>query len=582
MNFFHALRTQVIQAITTLQEEGLLPQDLDTSPVTVEPPRDASHGDVATNAALVLSKAAGKNPREIAQLIMEKLKTLPEVTACELAGPGFLNLRLGSGFWHARLKEVLASGINYGASPMGQGRLVNVEYVSTNPTGPMHIGHARGAIFGDALARLMAKAGYQVLKEFYVNDAGGQVQELARSAYARYLEALGEPFTLGQYGGDYLVPVGQALAKEHGRAFVGQDESAWLATFQAFAVGAMLDLIKQDLALLGVHHEVFTSEKALTDAGRVEEALETLRSMGLIYEGVLEPPKGKVVEDYEPRPQTLFKATDFGDDVDRPLKKTDGAWTYLAGDIAYHYDKYKRGANEMINVWGADHGGYVKRIAAAVTAITKGQAQLDVKLCQMVKFIDGGEAMKMSKRSGNFVTLHEAIELVGKDVLRFIMLTRKNDAPMDFDFAKVTEHSKDNPVFYVQYACARAHSILRHGAEAFPNLSTMESDLAACDVSKLTDEADLSLIKLLASWPRQVEIAAASHEPHRIAYYLYDVAAAFHGLWNKGKEETELRFINPDSEEETRVRLTLVAGTLTVLRSGLDVLGVEAVEELRS
>lgn len=582
MNFFHALRAQVIEAITTLQGEGHLPQALETASVTVEPPREASHGDVATNAALVLSKAAGKNPREIAQMIMDKLSHSPDIVSCEIAGPGFVNMRLKETFWRARLKELLEAGMSYGDSPMGKGRLVNVEYVSVNPTGPMHIGHARGAIFGDALARLMKKAGFDVVKEFYVNDAGGQVQELARSAHARYLEALGEPFTLGQYGGDYLVPAGVALAQKYGRTYVGAPEAQWLSLFQAFAVEAMLDLIKQDLALLGVHHEVFTSEKALTDAGRVEESLEVLRTMGLIYEGVLEPPKGKVVEDYEPRPQTLFKATDFGDDVDRPLKKSDGAWTYLAGDIAYHYDKYKRGARELINVWGADHGGYVKRIASAVTAITKGDASVDVKLCQMVKFMDGGESMKMSKRSGNFVTLHEAIERVGKDVLRFIMLTRKNDAPMDFDFSKVTEHSKDNPVFYVQYASARAHSILRHGREAFPEVSIAPMDLAAADLTLIEDEADLALVKLLASWPRQVEIAAASHEPHRIAYYLYDVAAAFHGLWHKGKEEMVLRFINPNSADQTRVRLALVAGTLTVIGAGLDVLGVEAVEELRA
>lgn len=581
MNFFYSFKHKILDSIDALVKEGVLPEGLSLDAVTAEPPRDSTHGDVATNAALVLSKQAGKSPRDIAQALARKLEEMPDVSACEVAGPGFLNMRLCDAFWQARLSEMLTLGSQYGDSQIGEGGCVNVEYVSVNPTGPMHIGHSRGAVVGDALARLLIKAGFKVTKEFYINDAGGQVQELARSTFARYNELLGHEVQMGQYGGDYLIPVAQKIVDEHGARFVGQEESKWLGFFQERAVADMMEMIRDDLAHLGVYHDVFTSEKKLVEDGAVQGALDRLSDMGLIYEGILEPPKGKVIEDYEPRVQTLFKATDFGDDVDRPLKKSDGHWTYMASDIACHYDKFKRGANLMINVWGADHGGYVRRLSSAVSAITQSQAQVEVKLCQMVKFLDGGDALKMSKRAGVYVTLKDAIDRVGKDVLRFIMLTRKNDAPLDFDFAKVSEHSKDNPVFYVQYACARAHSILRHAREAFPDLNVTGEFLAKTDLTTLTDGSDLEVIKLLASWPRQVEVAAHAHEPHRIAYFLYEVASAFHGLWNKGKEETVLRFIVPGEEEATRIRLALVLGVLTVLRSGLEVLGVSPVEEMR-
>ncbi|MBA4749911.1 MAG: arginine--tRNA ligase [Alphaproteobacteria bacterium] len=582
MNFFHTFRKSLMEAIHTLETEGVLPQGLVLDAVTVEPPRDTSHGDIATNAALVLSKPSGKAPRVIAEALAAKMAAHPDVSACEVAGPGFLNFRLTSTFWQGELQKMIAAGQAYGASTVGGSACVNVEYVSANPTGPMHIGHARGAVVGDALARLLKKAGFNVVKEYYINDAGGQVQELARSTYQRYREVLGREYIPGQYGGEYLIPVAKTIAEEEGDRFLDQDEPQWLAFFQARAVEAMMILIREDLALLGVHHDVFTSEKKLVDDGLVQKALDRLSELGLIYEGVLEPPKGKVIEDYEPRPQTLFKATDFGDDVDRPLKKSDGHWTYMASDIAYHFDKFQRGAKSMVNVWGADHGGYVKRLTSAVKAITENSADVDVKLCQMVKFLENGEALKMSKRSGVFVTLAEATERVGKDVIRFIMLTRKNDAPLDFDFGKAMEHSKDNPVFYVQYASARCHSILRHADEAFSGADLSASALSQVDLTTLTDENDLEMMKLLASFPRQVEVAAAAHEPHRIAYYLYEVAAAFHGLWNKGKDETHLRFLLPDNLEATKVRLSLVLGVLTVLRSGLEVLGIEAVEELRA
>lgn len=582
MNFFYSFKHKILEGIDSLVKEGALPEGLSFDAVTAEPPRESSHGDIATNAALVLSKKAGKSPRDIAQALARKLEEIPDVIACEVAGPGFINMRLSDGFWQEQLRQMLSLGSHYGDSQVGQGQKVNVEYVSVNPTGPMHIGHSRGAIVGDALARLLIKAGFQVSKEFYINDAGGQVQELARSTFARYKELLGHKVEMGQYGGDYLIPVAQKIVDAHGATFVDQEESEWLNFFQESAVADMMEMIRQDLAHLGVYHDVFISEKKLVEDGAVQAALDRLTQMGLIYEGILEPPKGKIVEDYEPRVQTLFKATDFGDDVDRPLKKSDGHWTYMASDIACHYDKFKRGANLMINVWGADHGGYVRRLSAAVSAITQSQAKVEIKLCQMVKFLDGGDALKMSKRAGVYVTLKDAIDRVGKDVLRFIMLTRKNDAPLDFDFAKVSEHSKDNPVFYVQYACARAHSILRHAREAFPGLEVTGDFLSKTDLSTMTDPSDLEMIKLLSSWPRQVEVAADAHEPHRIAYFLYEVASAFHGLWNKGKEETVLRFIVPGEEEATRIRLALVLGVLTVLRSGLEVLGVTPVEEMRA
>ncbi|KIL98943.1 Arginyl-tRNA synthetase [Paramagnetospirillum magnetotacticum MS-1] len=576
MNLFKYFREEIIKSV-----EAIIP-GLDTSKVTAEPPRETAHGDVATNAAMVLTKAAGMKPRDLAEKIAERLRAHPAVTEVEVAGPGFINLRLADSFWYERLAEVLAAGVTYGQSEMGKGHKVNVEYVSANPTGPMHIGHARGAVFGDALASLLVKAGYDVTREYYVNDAGSQVDVLARSAFLRYREALGEEIgeiPEGLYPGEYLKPAGQALAKKHGPALKDKSEEEWLPELRSFAVDAMLDMIKDDLAGLGVRHDVFVSERGLVEGGKVQESLDYLNSQGLIYEGVLEPPKGKLPDDWEARPQTLFKATGFGDDVDRPLKKSDGSWTYFASDIAYHQDKYRRGFASMIDVWGADHGGYVKRMQAAVKAVSQGGGDLDVKLCQMVNLLKGGQPYKMSKRAGTFVTLRDLVEAVGKDVVRFIMLTRKNDAHLDFDLDKVLEQSRDNPVFYVQYAHARCHSVMRHAAGMWPESvgHTPGVDVLA----RLTDPAELGLIRLLAGWPRQVESAAEAHEPHRVAFYLYELAAAFHGLWNKGKDDTSLRFLIEGDREVSLARLGLLRAVVGVIASGLGIFGVTPVEEMR-
>lgn len=576
MNLFKAFRDDIIAAV-----EQIVP-GLDTSKVTAEPPREAAHGDVATNAAMVLNKAAGMRPRDLADKIAERLRAHPAVIAVEIAGPGFINLRLAESYWFERLAEVIAAGSAYGESEMGRGTRVNVEYVSANPTGPMHIGHARGAVFGDALARLLAKAGFDVTKEYYVNDAGSQVDVLARSAFLRYREALGEEIgeiPEGLYPGEYLKPTGAALAAKYGPALKDRAEAEWLPELRPFAVESMLGMIKEDLALLGVEHDVFVSERGLVEGGKVQDALDFLDGKGLIYEGVLEPPKGKLPDDWESRPQTLFKATEFGDDVDRPLKKSDGSWTYFASDIAYHLDKYRRGFASMIDVWGADHGGYVKRMQAAVKAVSEGGGDLDVKLCQMVNLLKGGQPYKMSKRAGTFVTLRDLVEAVGKDVVRFIMLTRKNDAHLDFDLDKVLEQSRDNPVFYVQYAHARCRSVMRHAAELWPDSEGHTPGLAV--LARLTDPAELGLIKLLAGWPRLVETAAEAHEPHRVAFYLYDVAAAFHGLWNKGKDETRLRFLIEDDRELSLARLGLLRAVVGVIASGLGIFGVAPVEEMR-
>ncbi len=561
-----------------------MPAGLDFTRVTVEPPRDPSHGDLATNAAMVLAKAAGSPPRAIAESLAEALRSADAVESVEVAGPGFINLRLAADFWQARLAEILQAGPAYGESQLGQGQKVNVEYVSTNPTGPLTVGHARGAIIGDALASLLAKAGYEVTREYYINDAGAQVDSLARSAYLRYCEALGRDIgeiPEGLYPGDYLKEVGAALAERHGRALFDKPEEDWLVEVRDFAIDAMMTMIRSDLASLGVEQEVFSSERVLVEAGGVEAVLDTLEAQGLIYTGVLEPPKGKRPDDWEPRPQTLFRATAFGDDVDRPLKKSDGTWTYFAGDMAYHLDKFRRGAEVMIDVWGADHGGHVKRMKAAVSALTEDRSRLEVLLCQLVTLSRGGVPVKMSKRAGTFVTLREVLDEVGKDVVRFIMLTRKNDAPLDFDLEKVLEQSRDNPVFYVHYAHARARSVLRHAAEACPDIAQDPEALARGPLHVLTDSDELGLIKSLAGWPRLVESAAEAYEPHRVAFYLYDLASAFHGLWNRGNEDASLRFLLPDQPELTAARLALVQGLAFVIASGLTVFGVEPVEELR-
>jgi len=563
---------------------GELPAGLDLTRVTVEPPRDPAHGDMATNAALVLAKPAGRKPRELAEALAARLRDLAPVESAEVAGPGFLNLCLAPGYWQACLAGILRAGRAYGDSELGGGRAVNVEYVSANPTGPLTVGHARGAVVGDALAALLAKVGYAVTKEYYINDAGAQVDVLARSAYLRYREALGEEIgeiSEGHYPGAYLKDVGAALAARDGGKWRDQPEERWLPPVRRFAIDALMDGVRADLAALGVHQDVYSSERALVESGGIEEVMKTLEARGLIYTGVLEPPKGKTPEDWEPRPQTLFRATRFGDDVDRPLRKSDGSWTYFAADMAYHLDKYRRGAELMIDIWGADHGGYVKRMQAAVQALTEGEARLEVLICQLVKLLRAGEPVKMSKRAGAFVTLREVIDEVGKGVVRFIMLTRKNDAPLDFDLAKVLEQSRDNPVFYVQYGHARACSVLRHAAELFPDLSQAPEDLAGARFDLLTDSDEIALIKQLALWPRLLESAAEAYEPHRVAYYLYDVAAGFHGLWTKGKDDARLRFLLEDDPDRTAARLALVRGVALVIASGLEVFGVEPVEEMR-
>ncbi|OAN48848.1 arginine--tRNA ligase [Magnetospirillum moscoviense] len=577
MNLFAAFRDDIVAII-----DRIVP-GLDTARVTAEPPREAAHGDVATNAAMVLAKAASMKPRDLAEKLAAELRQLPAVTDVEIAGPGFINLRLADAFWAERLADIVAAGPAYGAGAPKNHR-VNVEYVSANPTGPMHIGHARGAVVGDALASLLAKAGFDVTREYYINDAGGQIDVLARSALLRYREALGEEIgdiPEGLYPGEYLKPLGQLLADRFGPELKAKDEAECLAIIRPIAVDAMMDMIRDDLAALGVVHDVFTSERGLVEGGKVDAALSFLEERGEVYTGILEPPKGKVLDDWEPRPQVLFRATGFGDDVDRPLKKSDGSWTYFASDIAYHQDKFRRGFADQIDIWGADHGGYVKRMQAAVKAVSEGQGALDVKLCQMVNLLKGGQPYKMSKRAGTFVTLRDLVEAVGKDVVRFIMLTRKNDAHLDFDLDKVLEQSRDNPVFYVQYAHARCQSVTRHGAALWPDQDLSGQALAKAALGRLTDPAELGLIKLLAGWPRLVESAAEAHEPHRVAFYLTEVAAGFHGLWNKGKDDVQLRFLLEEDRELSVARLALLKAVAAVIASGLAIFGVEPVEEMR-
>ena len=583
MNLFVHFRALVLASINELSERGLLPADLDLGDVGVEPSRDPGHGDLACNAALVLAGQARMKPRLIAEPLARALGMRPEVDAAEVAGPGFINLRLTDAFWRARLADVLAAGTDYGASTLGAGRRINVEYVSANPTGPLHIGHCRGAAVGDALAALLEKAGYEVAREYYINDAGAQLDALARSVHLRYREALGEKLGAipeGLYPGDYLIPVGQALADRDGDKWLSKSETDWLEDCAEFGRGAMMKLIRDDLALLGVQIDHFTSERALHRAGRVDEALDRLGGKGLVYQGQLERPKGKEPGDWEPRLQVLFRSTQFGDDVDRPLKKSDGSWTYFAADIANHLDKIERGFDSLIDVWGADHAGYVKRMKAAVSALTDGGIDLDIKLCQLVKLSRRGEPVKMSKRAGSFVTLREVVDGVGKDVVRFIMLTRKNEAPLDFDFARVSEQSKDNPVFYVQYAHARGRSVLRKAARLLPELALDKAALGAADLDRLTHPDEIGLIKTLAAWPRVVEAAAEAHEPHRVAFYLHDLASEFHVLWNRGNEDPGLRFLIAEDPALSAARLALVQGVLTVVASGLGIIGVEPVEEM--
>ncbi len=592
MNIFATLKSRIDAVIGQLAAEGKIPAGLDLARVSAEPPRESSHGDVATNAAMVLAKPAGMAPKDLAAMLVERLKTVPEVVDASVAGPGFINLKLQDDIWRDALRDVLTIGVAYGDGKAGQGEPVNVEYVSANPTGPMHVGHARGAVFGDVLARLLAKAGFAVTKEYYINDAGGQVDHVARALRARYLQALGklsEDDVLGMlqrkeimYGGDYLVPVAEALKARDGEKWAAStDESIWVPPLREFTVAYMMNVVKDDLKALGVQHDLFSSEKALVDKGKVDDALKFLESAGLTYTGILEPPKGKTPDDWEPRPQLLFKATEFGDEVDRPLKKSDGTWTYFASDIAYHKDKVDRGFNNLVNIWGADHGGYVKRVQAALKALTAGKGKLDVQLCQMVRVLNNGEPVKMSKRAGTFVTMRDLIDEVGKDVVRFIMLTRKNDAPLDFDYAKVKEKTRENPVFYVQYAHARGRSVFRHAAEMFPTADLTDAGLAKADLSRLTDPDEIGVLRTLANWPRTIESAAIAHEPHRLAFYMYELAAQFHGLWNKGNDAVQLRFLQANDQKVSEARLALVRGVGLVIASGLAVFGVEPVEEMR-
>jgi arginyl-tRNA synthetase len=572
LNLYPRFTAHVADALAALVTQGDLPTGLDTRAVAVEPPRDASHGDLATNAAMVLAKAAGMRPRDIAVMLALKLNHLGEVAEAEVAGPGFLNLRLHGDVWRAEIAAIAAAGGDYGRSLLGAGKSINVEYVSANPTGPMHMGHCRGAVVGDALASTLEYAGFAVTREYYINDAGGQVDTLARSAHLRYREALGETIEIpeGFYPGDYLVPVGQALAAEFGDVMLGKPEAEWLAIFRTRTVALMMERIRADLKLLGIEQDVFFSEASL--GSRVQEALDTLAAKGLIYEGVLEAPKGEAAEDWEPRPQTLFRASQFGDDSDRALKKSDGSWTYFAGDVAYHWDKLTRGYSALVDMFGADHGGYVKRMTAAVRALSGDTVPLDIKIVQMVKLLRAGEPVKMSKRSGNFVTLADVVEEVGKDVVRFIMLTKRADSQLDFDFAKVVEQSRDNPVFYVQYAHARIASLKRKAAEA--GIVLPAPDYA------LLDDVDLALVKTAALWPRIVEQAAEAREPHRIAFYLGDLAGAFHTQWNLGNDDARRRFVLADDPALTAARLALADAVGQVLRNGLAVMGVEAAEEL--
>ncbi len=586
MNLFADFETRIKAALEQIDSIREKRESLDFSRIVVEPPRDPSHGDAATNAAMVLAKALGTNPRALADIIGEKLKQDPDIAEVGVAGPGFINIRLSTAYWQRLLATIITEGTDFGRSKLGRDRKVNVEYVSANPTGPMHVGHCRGAVVGDALANLLGFAGYDVTKEYYINDAGAQIDVLARSVFLRYREALGEnigEIPAGLYPGDYLVPVGKALAEEYGVKLHQMPEDDWMAIVKERAIEAMMAMIRADLAQLNVHHDVFFSERSLhaNGAARIRTAINDLTFKGHVYRGALPPPKGQVPEDWEDREQTLFRSTEVGDDIDRPLVKSDGSYTYFAADVAYFKDKFDRGYSEMIYVLGADHGGYVKRLEAVNRAVSEGKSKLTVLLCQLVKLFRDGEPVKMSKRSGDFVTLREVVEEVGRDSVRFMMLYRKSSEPLDFDFAKVTEQSKDNPVFYVQYAHARCMSVFRQAKEAFPDLEIASVDLSKAVAGQISDPTELQLIGKLAEYPRIVEAAAQSQEPHRLAFYLYDLASSFHAHWNKGKDLPELRFVNDKHRELTIARLGLVHAVASVLKSGLAITGTEAPVEMR-
>jgi len=577
MNIFQSYKEK-IDAI--LRE--LLPPETDLSRVKVEPPKDASHGDMSTNAAMVLSKAVGKNPRELGAAVAEKIKALPGVKDVSIAGPGFVNFHLHDKEWASVVADILASGIHYGDSKMGKGEKVNVEYVSVNPTGPMHAGHVRGAVIGDTMANLMEKAGFDVTREYYFNDAGTQIDVLARSTYLRYREALGETITIpeGCYPGEYLKDVGQALAARDGKKWMDKAEAEWIAPIRDFATAMMIEMIKKDLDLIGIHHEVFTNEREIVENGTLEKVFKILQDMDLIYQGTLPPPKGKEMEDWEPVELTLFRSSKFGDSSDRPLKKRDGTWAYIMPDIAYHYDKIRRGYKWMINLLGKDHGNYLDKMLPAIAALSDNTAKLDVIFCGMVKILKNGEPVKLSKRSGNIITLREMVEEVGKDAVRFFIMTRTPDSELEFDFAKVVEQSRDNPVFYVQYAHARCYSVFRNAKEMFPGVDVSAESLAKANVAKLNSPEEIGLVRMMASWPRAVEAAAEAHEPHRVAFYLHDLAGVFHAFWNKGRDDSSLRFLIEQDKELSLARLALVRAVATVIASGLAVMGVEPLEEL--
>jgi arginyl-tRNA synthetase len=586
MNIFADVEARVMAALEALKAEGKLPADLVLPAIEAEAPRDPTHGDVAVNAALVLAKAAKLKPRDIAEALKAKLETAKDIAKIDVAGPGFLNITFKPEVWHGLVRVILKDGPKYAAGSVGGHPKLNLEYVSANPTGPMHVGHCRGAVFGDALANLLSFAGYEVTREYYINDAGGQVDVLARSAFLRYREALGEdigPIPEGLYPGDYLKPVGDALAKAYGKKLHNLQEAEWLPLVRSFAIDRMMDMIRDDLAALNIKHDVFFSEASLTRGGKdqIKAAVETLSKKGLIYEGTLDKPKGHDDAEWEDRTQTLFKSTAFGDDEDRAIQKSDGSYTYFAGDVAYHYDKLQRGFLHMVNVFGADHVGYIPRMKAAVAALSDNKADLDIKVVQLVKLFKGGEPFKMSKRAGTFVTLRDVVDEVGRDPVRFMMLYRKNNEQLDFDFAKVTEQSKDNPVFYVQYAHARAASIFRNADEQMPGLDLSQKALEKADLSGLSDPGELDLIRKLGGFPRLVEGAAKAHEPHRIAFYLYDLSSALHSQWTRGNDSPHLRFIQSNDGVATSARLALIAATKTVITSGLKILGVEAPDAMR-
>jgi arginyl-tRNA synthetase len=575
MGLYDQLHTFLLASAAQWQQDLGLPPLRNGDKVVIEHPKDPSHGDLSTNIAMVLSKDFQKSPRDVAAYFITQLETLPFVSAASIAGPGFINMTIHPSHWVAHVPLILGQGKAYGHVAVGKGQTVNIEFVSANPTGPLHIGHCRIAIVGDILAALLEQAGYTVVREFYVNDAGAQTNELARSLYQRYLEALGLPNSgPAAYGGAYLIPVAQALAQAEGHRYVGLDESVWREPLKTVAVAAMMDLIKEGLQALHIKHDLFSSEKAMIEAGTVQETIDTLQQKGLVYEGVLTPPKGQVIDDWEPRPQLLFAATQFGDDVDRPLKKSDGTWTYFASDIAYHKQKADAGAHHLINIWGADHGGYVKRIQASLKALKGETPPITCLLCQMVRFIKQGQVLKMSKREGNFITVQDAIQTVGLDAIRFMMVFRKNDAALDFDFEKVVEQTKDNPVFYVHYAYARCHSIVRQFETTFPGEQLTPERLQSVNLELLEDPAFVSLTKKLVFWPKLVELSAKALEPHRIPYYLLEVAATFHALWTQGREQLSLRFIDPQSLERTLAHLALVESVRCVLESGLRLLGL--------